>query len=67
MATNNFERARSLVNAWPEWKRSYVLTKDSARATSVTENKISTVSNSEKKMSNTVNEDLRIPNHGRKD
>ncbi len=27
----NFERARVLANKWPEWKRSYELTKDSAR------------------------------------
>lgn len=28
---SNFERARALTEKWPEWKRSYELTKDSGR------------------------------------
>lgn len=28
---SNFERASAIANQWPEWKRSYELTKDSVR------------------------------------
>lgn len=34
-ANSNFERARALTNTWPQWKRSFELTKDSARGSAV--------------------------------
>lgn len=34
--TANFERARAHANKWPEWKRSYELTKDSVRGSVLT-------------------------------
>lgn len=37
MAETNFERARMVADSWPEWKRTYVLTKDSTRSLSSTE------------------------------
>lgn len=33
---SNFERARALASKWPEWKRSYELTKDSVRCSALT-------------------------------
>lgn len=31
-SNNNFERAKSATDSWPNWKRSYELTKDSSKS-----------------------------------
>lgn len=36
----NFERARTLSEKWPEWKRSYELTKNSAHSSAHTHENI---------------------------
>lgn len=48
-SSSNFERARALSEKWPEWKRSYELTKNSVHSSTHTNENIAVInSNSDR-------------------